>query len=455
MSNKSSTPQTKKVLSLTKTEFYVACAVILVFGVGYILQVFSPLRLNTDSARFLTVAVSVSEGEGFLLDDEAYNRPRGYPFVVASLLKYGIANSMTLIMLNILSFGIAIFLVFHIIKKTLGREFGVIVIAVLFSSWFFIKHITLPITDILYFLVSFLSLFCLCRFWDSLEKLKWIWFIFGAAFAYLALNVRSVGITLLPVVILTVFWHKDHKYLFKDFRLQNKLISIIAISFVIVFSVLTIHLNWLEILINRHGDYILDLKNIVFRRGISTTAMYILSSRMLELGEIILNVPSSKFILLKPVLMLIGALGWFGLLYGCWHLRKRLPVIILYFLSYNLVIWVWPYYDVRFWLPLSPIMFILLFYTVNSLKHRCSFMHRLFLSYCVIFIFLGLVGILYSTRISLSGKEFSETFGDGSKTMTYRYAFQNGKPIEMEMVNMNNLRLLEIYDLSTKKVIRK
>ena len=202
MSNKSSTPQTKKVLSLTKTEFYIACAVILVFGVGYILQVFSPLRLNTDSARFLTVAVSVSEGEGFLLDDEAYNRPRGYPFVVASLLKYGIANSMTLIMLNILSFGIAIFLVFHIIKKTLGREFGVIVIAVLFSSWFFIKHITLPITDILYFLVSFLSLFCLCRFWDSLAKLKWIWFIFGAAFAYLALNVRSVGITLLPVVIL-------------------------------------------------------------------------------------------------------------------------------------------------------------------------------------------------------------------------------------------------------------
>lgn len=65
----------------------------------YCLQMLSPLRLNTDSTRLLSMAASAHAGEGYLVDGNIDQFPNGYPAVVRVMLRAGIANSSSLVAL--------------------------------------------------------------------------------------------------------------------------------------------------------------------------------------------------------------------------------------------------------------------------------------------------------------------------------------------------------------------
>ena len=65
----------------------------------------SPLRLNTDATVFLSLAQSFLEGDGFVFEGRITHFPVGYPLIVATLDRIGIASSATFISVNILSVG--------------------------------------------------------------------------------------------------------------------------------------------------------------------------------------------------------------------------------------------------------------------------------------------------------------------------------------------------------------
>ena len=55
--------------------------------------------------------------------------------------------------------------------------------------------------------------------------------------------------------------------------------------------------------------------------------------------------------------------------------------------------------------------------------------------------------MLNSTRTSVAGKEFSEFYGRGEENkMTYRYAFDNGKPVDMSKVNFGMVKVLRVFE---------
>lgn len=66
--------------------------------------------------------------------------------------------------------------------------------------------------------------------------------------------------------------------------------------------------------------------------------------------------------------------------------------------------------------------------------------------WAVCYLSLGGVAIIYTTRLSLSGKNFSEVYGDGSMQMTYRFAFRNGYPVDMPKVQCRHLKLLRVFE---------
>ena len=68
---------------------------------AYLLQLFTPLRTNTDAISFLEIAASAGDGHGFLIQGEPSHFPPGYPFLVAALDRAGLACSTVLVGSNL------------------------------------------------------------------------------------------------------------------------------------------------------------------------------------------------------------------------------------------------------------------------------------------------------------------------------------------------------------------
>src|SRR5581483_11041361 len=58
---------------------------------AYLLQIATPLRVDHDSIEYLTVAASIADGRGFMLNGAPAFVPYGYPLLVAGLEQLGIA----------------------------------------------------------------------------------------------------------------------------------------------------------------------------------------------------------------------------------------------------------------------------------------------------------------------------------------------------------------------------
>jgi hypothetical protein len=71
-------------------------------AVIYGLNVFSQLRLNTDSVALLSMALSAAAGQGYVIDAHSAIFPPGYPWMVSVLYAQGWAYPSSLMLLNLL-----------------------------------------------------------------------------------------------------------------------------------------------------------------------------------------------------------------------------------------------------------------------------------------------------------------------------------------------------------------
>jgi hypothetical protein len=69
---------------------------------GHLVQMFTPLRMTTDSVEYLSVAASAADGKGCLFDGKPTQHPCGYAFMISVLDRTGIARSWSLVGLNVL-----------------------------------------------------------------------------------------------------------------------------------------------------------------------------------------------------------------------------------------------------------------------------------------------------------------------------------------------------------------
>ncbi|MEM1154208.1 MAG: hypothetical protein AAGI44_08700, partial [Pseudomonadota bacterium] len=178
-------------------------------ALAYLIQVATPLRLNTDAYRLLSLAVSAHEGRGFLVDGEPDQFPPAYPLAVRSLMDASIANAATLVILNLASLGFGLALLWRWLRKLWGGGLSPVLLVLLWTmlSWVLIKHITLPLTECLYLAFSMLTLELALRFLDARGRRKWVWIILAFSAAWLALMTRTVGVTLFPALALCLLLH--------------------------------------------------------------------------------------------------------------------------------------------------------------------------------------------------------------------------------------------------------
>jgi hypothetical protein len=442
----------KESLSVARIRSLLPISILIAFSFGYLLQVFSPLRINTDSYRLLSMAVSAFEGKGFLVDGNRDQYPLGYPLVLLTLLKTCLANSVTLVGVNLIALVLGMYCFWRISEAVFDSKLASIAAVVSMASWVMIKHVTLPISDLLFFGVSAAALFCALAFWQSGYETKWGWLAAAALLAILSLQIRTAGLALFPPLVIGAVVQKNRLVVPQWFaRFKWTLIGGgLAISMLSAFWVTTT--GWFESQFIRNGSYFSNFTSSFSNRGVLSQLLEIVYFRLLEFGEIALNLPSSKVPALLPVLLTIGMIGWIALAYGSWILRKKAQPIILYLSSYCALLFLWPAFDARFWLPVLPIIGLCFIAALTALARRAAFVRGTCWVYLITFVSLGVIALALSTRASLSGRDFGEFFGDGSSTMTYRYALQSGKAVDEKNVDFRKVRLLRIFDSRARKL---
>lgn len=428
-----------------------AALYILFLAVIYALQAFTPLRINTDSYRLLSMAVSAREGHGYLVDGQPDQFPRGYPFIVKTLLQRGLASSMSLVLLNLLCLMVGLWVLSRWSTTQTGRSCPLWTMAFVVSSWVVIKHVTIPLTEFAYLGLSSLSLFFVWLFYRQDGPGKWRWFAASVVLGYLALQCRSAGLTLFPVLAITALLHSDHAPFLRRMT-SDRWRRLAILSGATILSVLALAVirktGWYRSQFVTRESYFHALVTSTTGGGILNVLLRNVRGRILEFGEIFANLPLSKVPRLGPLFYGIGLLAWLAVARGAWLLsrsRDKLP-LSLYFLMYSAPMFLWPFYDARFWLPLFPVLALMLRATLSGLEKRWPVVRYAARTYLATFLFLGLISLAFSTRLSLAGKEFGELYGDGKQTMTYRFAFKNRPCADMSDVSETKVRLLRLFE---------
>lgn len=430
-----------------------ATALLLLLMCGYLLQAASPLRINTDAYRLLSMAVSAHHQEGYLVDGQPDQYPLLYPFLIKVMLDLNVASSASIIILNLVCLLVALCVLYVWCKPDFGSMGAMLAITCVLCSWVMVKHVTLPLTEMLYLAISSLSLLSISNFWGR-GRGKWWFFAVAALLGFAAMQVRTIGITLLLVVVLSALFHQDNAPIFARIvanRRHRWVIVTCAFAITILIGIALFAIQkttWFESQFLRSGGYWQSLIRDYKNDGIAQVLTRNIGYRIREFGEIFSNIPSSKATFLRPLQDLLGLIAWCGIAYGAWVLlrSRRLMFIPFYFLSYIAVMFWWPWYDSRFWLPLLPVLAVLALTSIGKLVAKWSSFRAVTYLYLCGFVVLGVSAILFSTRISLSGRNFSEYYGDGTTRMMYRYAFQNGMEIDMAQVDEKWVRLLEVFE---------
>ena len=409
---------------------------LLFLAICFLLQVRSPLRLNNDAITLLSMGEAAARGAGFVDGGQRTVFPPGYPAVLALLLKLGFAHPWVIISLNLIFLAVGLFAAYSVLVREFFEDKSVVLsICLLFLlSYVVIKHFTIPLTDVPFFCCSMCCLAVMSQATskDSGLRFSMIW---GTAWllALAATTVRRVGLALIPSLVFSVLSSTQFRLPLKRMSLRTKL-TILVGSVLVCFGTAQVV---------RMTSTLSDFTGVASKMKTSALIFRILGYRLTELGELLGNIPSSRLpTKVHFVMPWVGVVLLLLTLLGLATKGRRIGSTEVFLIGYLVILFAWPYYDARFWLPVIP---LLVAYSVLAID-RLSLPKVLVTTYCAVFTVLGFISIAYSTQISFAGSKFPDRYGDGNLRPTYCAAFRScrdgGDPNEADP---KVLRLLQEY----------
>ena len=405
---------------------------------AHALQAAGPLRLGTDSIDYLAMAASAVDGRGFTLDGEVSPRPIGYPAVVAALEWAGLAAPWALVLLNCACLALGLWAAAAVLRRALGLGPRAAAIACLVSllSFVAVKHSAQPLSDVPFL---FVAAACLLLATRAEQQTGWArWRLLGAAVlaAAAGMALRKVGIMLVPALAWVAATDPGVRALVGRAARGRALAA--AVVAAVVAAVL------LAAALSRTVYFGSALEEYDGRDALATAA-YILDARTREWGELVTNVPKSRVpAALAPVARAAGLAGLAVVLAGLASRRRELRALDVFVAAYLLLLFVWPFEDPRFWLPVLPYLAGYGAVAVERAAPRLR-ARRLVAAWLVLFAAAGVGALAYSTRLTLSGASFPDRYGDGTLTRTYRLAYGLPDPGDGVVVD-RALAVLRRYD---------
>lgn len=420
-------------------------------SLAYLLQVFTPLRLVGDGIDYLLEASSAMDGGGFRVHGEStIRRPPGYPALIVVLAKAGVGYSWAIVALNCLLLGVGCWASYLLLRRSLQIETEVAQFMCLMTllSSVMIRHVTYPLSDISYFAASSICLLVLLSAETGVLARRFWRLIFVLPLIAFCIELRTVGITLIPVLMWATIGGQDGARKIVRWLWEHRLRS----------GLLLLGLLLLATVIIRRGDvffasrYVRYNLGVLESRGILANIFLNLRLRSFEWGGLILNVSvTSVPPRFWPALQVVGFLGILVGLTGIWQKSRKFDSLICYVLGYGSVVLVCSWYDSRLWLPVVPFLLGFLWLGLKRFASAKT-MRWMMVVYCTFYCLLGVLALAYSARLTLAGPRFPDLYGDGRLAATYRTAFRGETPANPNDIDPDVLYLLRRYEwrLATK-----
>ncbi len=376
---------------------------------AYLIQVFSPLRLNADARTLLELTAKLTDGKPYLIHGARPVFPIGIPFVFSVMERLGVATPVGFAVLNLVCLAVAAVSAWMIGRSLrLSRSRAALVLIVSFSSFVLWKHSVLPLTDIPYMA---LSLLCVAILEASRQQKGARWAgMMAASLVLLAASIltRRVGIALIPAALYAVGPPQGLRA-WVYFRGRRAIAWwAIGLSLFIVAVFFAARLAYIP-------DFYLP------------DAGQLLGMRMQDFGELLLNAPASQLGRLRSAVFAAGPILLCLVLTGFYRERFDLGASHVYLLAYMAILFVWPYVDARFWIPVLPLLAIVVLQGLRPLA-ASKRARSLIAVYLVAYGFLSFVAAAYTTRITFAGDRFPELYGGGSLRDAYRSAWSGSAP---------------------------
>jgi hypothetical protein len=408
-----SSANTQPASSNTRRIFFV---IILFLLAGYALQVFSPIRLCYDATVLLSMGESAAYGGGFLDHGVKTVFPPGYPAALAVLLRMGLGHPSAIIGLNLVLLVVGLLGTYRVLRDGFfdSQMAALLVCTLSLLSYVLIKHFTMPLSD-----VAFLGITMSClALMSHASRLKWGTSFVGWAAAswvlvVVAISVRRIGVSLIPAFLFLLVSRPEIRPMLKRISPRAKWIAALIVLAAVLGTAIVVSTT------STLGDLTVQAN----RSGISRMMLQIASFRGTELGELATNIPAAKLpAAARRLVPWIGFAALLPILAGLFTKRRTATPVDVYFASYLGILFLWPYYDARFWLPVIPLLLAYSGLAIARLKNR-GLVRTGVAIYGSVFAILGVIALVYSTRISFAGPRFPDVYGDGTLRPSYCAVF--------------------------------
>ncbi|HRP55306.1 hypothetical protein [Agriterribacter sp.] len=372
--------------------------ILLALSIAYMILSFTPFRLGNDVLRYIQIKEWLEAGKHPV--SEMGNRlPYGYPVLLLLLSKLGLCSSFYIVLVNYLYLGGSLYFVNSIFRSSI-KAWQLIVLTLL--NWTIVKSTITPLSDIQYLFFSTGALFFYTAYMDNKKTGNLAGLLI---FTFLAIITRTIGVLLVFSMVLTLILQKKNTSRRKAQTLRILLFTtILFLIIIVVFSTFF-----------RINDYI-NLMLSFFEADPAGFWITNLRWHLADLAEVFINTSQFKInfigVGIKEIFFI--ATGVFSLIYFFFLLikkKKDIPmVIIIYLLGYIIIVFNWPTYDARFWVPLVPLLIAVVLHTPVHMK---PYLRYGFLSWKFVYVFLGTFVIGYYSYLIFNRSEFAKKHDAG------------------------------------------
>jgi hypothetical protein len=303
------------------------------------------------------------------------------------------------------------------VKKLFGdtlRPYVMLFIVLL--NWTVIKFVTHPLSEMQYIFFSMASLYFFYRYTKDKRVLSLVAAFVLAGFAFLT---RSVGVSLIAALMAGLVW-----------QYRKELLQLIGRNKIFV-ALIGLALVGVLIFSKQLGlDHYTGVFNKQFQKGVTFSAM--IKWHFAEWSEIGFNTSIVKLFPFIPtgtaklIFTLTGIVFFIGLAWVLFIRKNKVPFIVKAYLAfYTVLMFDWPFYDPRFWVPVLPLIAAVLA-QLPLPKTRAPRM--LAIAFCTVYCMLGVAAVGYMTYTSLNKKVMVRTQANG----VYRNEYETvlfGKPL--------------------------
>lgn len=422
------------IIRFIKNHFFTIPAIVIITLSGvYIANCFTPLRLGNDVLRYFQIKEAL-EGVSVSENITGNSLPNGYPLLLLMLSWFNMCTSFFIVLANCFYLAGSLYFICHLFKGQF-RYWHLISLTLL--NWIIIKTTITPLSDIQYMFFSTGTLFF---FIEYSKKRKALLLIGMLVFCFLAILTRAIGVLLPASMGLSFILSKKGAI---SERLRSS--SIWIIFTIAVFLLMIIIFSRFF----RVDDYI-ELMLPFFRSNPTLFFIENIRIHLTDWAEIFINTSFLKLPLIsaaikEPFALLAGILFMGYFLWLLLKLTTAIPVvIIIYLISYIILIFNWPTYDARFWVPVLPLI-ISIILQMPVLKKQ--YLSAIIFMWKLVYIVFGTIALGYYTLLTFNKEMFAERHDMGIWRNEYRvYFFEKPLTDSNVIIREYPLKILKKYD---------